>query len=226
MHKQLAIFDKNLNRFSKMRKSLLIALVTLFSVSAFAQDTIIVQTLDFNDITKRRGWGWYYLSTILDDYSRFIVTWKLCPTMKAEDVKTTLDEALLVAETKEPPKLLSDNGSCYISNELADYLQEKEIKHVRGRPLHPQTQGKIERYHRSMKNVVKLDNYFSPGQLEEKLKEFVHYYNYERYHESINNLTPAEVYYGKEAQKLKQRKLIKNRTLNARKKQYQKFSLN
>ena len=209
-----------------MRKSLLIALVTLFSVSAFAQDTIIVQTLDFNDITKRRGWGWYYLSTILDDYSRFIVTWKLCPTMKAEDVKTTLDEALLVAETKEPPKLLSDNGSCYISNELADYLQEKEIKHVRGRPLHPQTQGKIERYHRSMKNVVKLDNYFSPGQLEEKLKEFVHYYNYERYHESINNLTPAEVYYGKEAQKLKQRKLIKNRTLNARKKQYQKFSLN
>ena len=71
------------------------------------------------------GWGWYYLSTILDDYSRFIVTWKLCPTMKAEDVKTTLDDALIVADLKNnnPPKLLSDNGSCYISHELADYLQ-------------------------------------------------------------------------------------------------------
>ena len=195
---------------------------------SFEDKTTHVNQMWQTDFTyfKIFGWGWYYLSTILDDYSRFIVTWKLCPTMKAEDVKTTLDEALLVAETKEPPKLLSDNGSCYISHELADYLQEKEIKHVRGRPLHPQTQGKIERYHRSMKNVVKLDNYFSPGQLEEKLKEFVHYYNYERFHESIENLTPAEVYYGKGEQKLKQRKMIKNRTLNARKKQYQKFNLN
>ena len=148
--------------------------------------------------------------------------------MKAEDVKTTLDDALIVADLKNnnPPKLLSDNGSCYISNELSDYLKEKDMKHVRGRPMHPQTQGKIERYHRSMKNVVKLDNYFSPGQLEEKLKEFVQYYNYQRYHESINNLTPAEVYYGKKEQKLKQRQMIKNKTLNARKKQYQKFNLN
>ena len=92
--------------------------------------------------------------------------------------------------------------------------------------MHPQTQGKIERYHRSMKNIVKLDNYFSPGQLEEKLKEFVHYYNYERFHESINNLTPAEVYYGKGEKKLKQRKMLKTKTLMARKKQYQKFNLN
>ena len=92
--------------------------------------------------------------------------------MKAEDVKDTLDEALLASKVSEKskPKLLSDNGSCYISNELAEYLAEKNMKHVRGRPLHPQTQGKIERYHRSMKNVVKLDNYYSPGQLEEKLK--------------------------------------------------------
>ena len=68
------------------------------------------------------------------------------------------------------------------SNKLAEYLDQKDMKHVRGRPLHPQTQGKIERYHRSMKNVVKFDNYFSPGQLEVKLKEFVQYYNFERYH--------------------------------------------
>ena len=125
-----------------------------------------------------------------------------------------------------PPKLLSDNGSCYISNELAEYLGNQNMEHIRGRPLHPQTQGKIERYHRSMKNVVKLDNYFSPEQLERKLNEFVEYYNYKRYHESLQNLTPAEVYYGKGEVKLKQRKKTKIRTLKARKKQYQKFKLN
>jgi len=69
--------------------------------------------------------------------------------------------------------------SSYIFNERAEYLQERNMYHVRGRPLHPKTQGKIERYYRSMKNVVKLDNYFSPGQLEAKLDEFVKYYNHQ-----------------------------------------------
>ncbi len=176
---------------------------------------------------KIYGWGWYYLSTILDDYSRFIVSWELCSSMKAGDVKSTLDKALSTVEVSydNPPKLLSDNGSCYISHELAEYLQERNIHHIRGRPLHPQTQGKIERYHRSMKNIVKLDNYYSPGQLETKLEEFVRYYNYHRYHESLQNLTPAEVYFGKDKKKLKQRELTKNRTLKARKKQFYKNQL-
>jgi len=100
------------------------------------------------------------------------------------------------------------------------------MKHVRGRPLHPQNQGKIERYHRSMKNIVKLDNYFSPEQLEAKLKEFVHYYNFERYHESLENVTPTEVYFGTANRKLKQRKMTKKKTMKARKNQFQNFNLN
>jgi len=103
------------------------------------------------------------------------------------------------------------------------YIGEKNMKHIRGRSLHPQTQGKIERYHRSMKNIVKLDNYFSPGQLEEKMKEFVQYYNYERYHESLKNVTPSEVYFGTSERKLRKRKMTKNSTLKDRKKQYQNF---
>jgi putative transposase len=197
---------------------------------SFHDKTTAVNQMWQTDFTyfKIYGWGWYYLSTILDDYSRYIVTWKLCSTMKAEDVKDTLDEALLASNVPEKarPKLLSDNGSCYISHELAEYLDDKDMKHVRGRPLHPQTQGKIERYHRSMKNIVKLDNYFSPGQLEEKLKEFVHYYNFERYHESLQNVTPSEVYFGTAYRKIKQRKMTKSRTLKERKKQYQNFNLN
>jgi transposase InsO family protein len=191
---------------------------------SFHDKTTSVNQMWQTDFTyfKIYGWGWYYLSTILDDYSRFIVSWELCSSMKAADVKSTLDKALHTVDlpNNRPPKLLSDNGSCYISHELAEYLQDRNIHHVRGRPMHPQTQGKIERYHRSMKNVVKLDNYFSPGQLEAKMEEFVKYYNYQRYHESLQNLTPAEVYFGTGQKKLKQRKLIKNRTLNARKKQF------
>ena len=197
---------------------------------SFHDKTTAVNQMWQTDFTyfKIFGWGWYYLSTVLDDYSRFIVSWKLCSTMKSEDVKDTLDEALLASgvDQKTRPKLLSDNGSCYISHELAEYLGNENMKHVRGRPLHPQTQGKIERYHRSMKNVVKLDNYFSPGQLEAKLKEFVYYYNFERYHESLQNVTPAEVYFGTANRKLKQRKMTKIKTLKARKNQFQKINLN
>jgi len=197
---------------------------------SFHDKTTAVNQMWQTDFTyfKIFGWGWYYLSTVLDDYSRYIVNWKLCATMKAEDVKETLDEALFASNVPEKnrPKLLSDNGSCYISNELAEYLDQKDMKHVRGRPLHPQTKGKIERYHRSMKNVVKLDNYFSPGQLEAKLKEFVHYYNFERYHESLENATPAEVYFGTANRKLKQRKMTKEKTMKARKNQFQKINLN
>jgi len=146
--------------------------------------------------------------------------------MKTEDVKQILDEALLVAQTHALPKLLTDNGSCYLSVEIAEYLSDRNMKHVRGRPLHPQTQGKIERYHRSVKNVVKLDNYYRPGQLEHKMKQFIQYYNYESYHESINNLTPSEVYYGTGERKLRRRKRIKQQTLIERKKQNQNIYLN
>ena len=94
------------------------------------------------------GWGWFYLSTILDDYSRYIIAWKLCTTMKAADVTDTLELALEAsgcdsAAVVHKPRLLSDNGSSYVAADLADYLDDKGMDHVRGAPHHPQTQGKI-----------------------------------------------------------------------------------
>ena len=168
------------------------------------------------------GWGWYYLSTILDDYSRYIIAWELCPTMKALDVTQTIDKALHEASITSGtmPRLLSDNGPCYIGNELAEYLDEKEMHHVRGKPLHPQTQGKIERYHRTMKNVVKLENYYSPDELRYRLREFVNYYNHNRYHESLDNLTPADVYFGRREKRLAEREKIKRTTMKNRRKNY------
>lgn len=114
------------------------------------------------------------------------------------------------------PRLLSDNGPCYLSNDLKDYLKRKHIEHTHSAPYHPMTQGKIERYHRSMKNIVNLQNYFLPGKLETEIANFVDYYNHRRYHESLDNLTPADVYFGRAQEVLSKRDEIKQRTLRQR----------
>jgi len=172
------------------------------------------------------GWGWFYLSTILDDYSRYIITWKLCTTMKAKDVTDTLELALEVsgcndATVVHKPRLLSDNGSSYVAAHLAEYLDDKGMDHVRGAPHHPQTQGKIERWHQTMKNRVLLENYYLPGDLERQIGAFVDHYNNQRYHESLANLTPADVYHGRGARILRMREEIKKQTIRNRRLQHQ-----
>jgi putative transposase len=167
------------------------------------------------------GWraeGWFYLSTILDDFSRFIVAWKLCATMKAEDVTDTLDLALTAsgldqAKLIHRPRLLSDNGSSYISADLAKWLDGQDMEHVRGAPYHPMTQGKIERWHQTLKNRILLENYYLPGDLETHIEAFVADYNDRRYHESIDNLTPADVYFGRGQTVLIERERIKRQTI-------------
>jgi transposase InsO family protein len=190
----------------------------------FKDKTTRVNQMWQTDFTyfKVIGWGWYYLSTVLDDYSRYIVSWELCSSMTSKDVERSIDRALVSSamDKSNPPKLLSDNGSCYISNNLASYLGSIGMDHVRGAPNHPQTQGKIERYHRSMKNVVKLEHYYSPGELKQRLAEFVNYYNNHRYHESLQNVTPADVYFGRDKQILKKRNLMKQKTMEKRRKLY------
>ena len=135
--------------------------------------------------------------------------------MRSDDVERVVLKALAITglSIDERPKLLSDNGSCYISGDLKEFLKEQSITHVRGKPLHPQTQGKIERYHRTMKNIIKLEHYYSPEELEAHIAEFVYYYNNHRYHESLNNVTPADVYFGRDQEILARREIIKQRTL-------------
>lgn len=190
---------------------------TIMSASdKFKQPTIRVNELWRTDFTyfKIVGWGWYFLSSILDDYSRYIITWKLYTSMTAGDVKDLLDKAISLTGVKEvpvrhKPRLLSDNGPCYLSGELRDYLKQQEMQHTRGAPYHPMTQGKIERYNRSMKNEVKLNNYYFPDELTKKISKFVDYYNNHRYHESLNNVTPADVYFGRSNEIVKRREEIK-----------------
>lgn len=96
------------------------------------------------------------------------------------------------------------------------------MKHTRGRPYHPQTQGKIERWHRLLKNQILLENYYLPGELETRIGRFVDYYNNERYHESLNNLTPADVYYGRGESILARREQIKLNTMAMRRKMHER----
>ncbi len=203
------------------------AYVLMSASDSFNNPTRRVHELWQTDFTYFRiiGWGWYYLSTILDDYSRYIIAWKLSATMAATDVEETLDQALAATgvqsvPVRHRPRLLSDNGPAYVSSQLRDYLSEQGMTHTRGAPYHPMTQGKIERYHRSMKAVVKLDHYYFPWQLEAALRTFVAYYNNERYHESLDNVTPADVYFGRQQTVLSARQRIKQHTMQKRKKEF------
>ena len=228
---QIFISESSVYRILKVRDLITTpAHVFLSAGDEFTNKTGFVHQMWQTDFTyfKILGWGWYYLSTVLDDYSRYIVHWELCEGMKVEDVKRTVDRAIDKAKikTKQRPRLLSDNGSCYIAAELKEYLKDThDMNQVHGRPFHPQTQGKIERYHRTMKNVVKLDNYYCPEELIRALEKFVYIYNNERYHESLQNLTPADVYYGRGDAILKERKRIKLECFKNRKIEYQKFKL-
>lgn len=175
------------------------------------------------------GWGWMYLSTVLDDFSRYIIAWKLCTNMRAEDVTDTLDLALAAsgcdsATVLHKPRLLSDNGPSYIAGELAEYIEARKMSHVRGAPCHPQTQGKIERWHQTLKNRILLENYFLPGDLEAHIETFVEHYNHQRYHESLANVTPADAYFGRAPAIIKLRERIKRQTIDHRRLQHRKFA--
>ena len=148
----------------------------------------------------------------------YIIAWKLCTTMKVEDVTATLDLALKAsgldqAKVIHRPRLLSDNGSSYIAADLAKWLDGQNMEHVRGAPYHPMTQGKIERWHQTLKNRILLENYYLPGDLEAQIEAFVVDYNHLRYHESIGNLTPADVYFGRGQTILIERERIKRQTI-------------
>jgi putative transposase len=203
------------------------AFIVIKAADTFKDKTTAPNQLWQTDFTylKVIGWGWFYLSTVLDDFSRYIVAWKLCANMKAEDVTATLEQALQAsgldqAKPTDRPRLLSDNGSSYVAGDLAQWLGDRNIKHLRGAPYHPMTQGKIERWHQTLKNRILLENYFLPGDLDAQIAVFVDDYNHHRYHESIDNLTPADVYFGRGPTILAEREKIKRQTIANRRLQH------
>lgn len=165
------------------------------------------------------GWGWFYLISILDDYSRKIISWKIQNSMTAEDFIEVIDDACEKAglDRNDMPNLVSDRGPALISGDLKDYLNDQDIHHILASPYHPQTNGKIERYHKSLKSKVKLNIYACPNELKAEVGKFISFYNRKRYHESLGNVTPDDVFYGRREKIVKAREEKRRLTLMRRK---------
>jgi putative transposase len=167
------------------------------------------------------GWGYYYLVTVMDDYSRFILAWKLQKDMSSNSLIEVVQEAVDATGMTDVPvedrtKLLSDNGAGYVSRSFRNYLRLVGIGHILAAPFHPQTNGKVERYQQSLKREVNQLPYELPSQLERAIADFVDYYNYRRYHKALGNVTPADVLYGKREEIMERRKEVQIQTINRR----------
>lgn len=166
-------------------------------------------------------WGWYYLVTVMDDYSRFILAWELKSDMAASSLIDVVQKAVDFTGMTDVPvedrtALLSDNGAGYLSRQFSEYLRLVGVRHIVASPYHPQTNGKIERYHRTIKGDIKLVPYDMPSELKKAIQAFIDYYNYRRYHEGLGDVAPYDVYMGKHLEIIQRRKEAKSRTLQKR----------
>jgi transposase InsO family protein len=167
------------------------------------------------------GWGYYYLVTVMDDYSRFILAHKLQRDMTADSLLEVVQEAIDATGMDDVPvrdrtKLLSDNGSGYVSRAFREYLQQVGIRHVLASPYHPQTNGKLERYHRTLKTEVNQVPYELVSELAKAIGTFVEFYNHRRYHKALGNVTPADVLEGQRELILARRKEVQRETFERR----------
>jgi putative transposase len=167
------------------------------------------------------GWGWYYLISVLDDYSRMILAWRLQTDMTADSISEVVQRAvewtgMTEVPVKDRSRLLTDNGSGYLAHALQDHLSMLSIRHIRCAPHHPQTNGKIERFHETLKSRVNLLVYTSPDEPRRAIGEFIEFYNHRRYHEGIGNVAPADLYYQRRQTILERRAEQKRSTIGDR----------
>jgi putative transposase len=167
------------------------------------------------------GGGWYYLISVLDDYSRFILAGDLKRDRTAQSISEVVQQAVEWTGMEQGPledrtRFLSDRGPGFLARALEDYLRRLEIRHIYCSPCHAQTNGKLERFHETLKARLNLLVFTSPEALRAAMAEFIEFYNHRRYPEGIGNVTPADVYYGRGEEILQRRKEQKQETMDRR----------
>ena len=173
------------------------------------------------------GWGWGYLSTVLDDFSRFIVAWKLCATMKALDVTATLDLALAASGLDQMtvvhrPRLLSDNGSSYVATRPCRLAGSSRTSSMSAAPLSiRRPRARSSAGIRRSRTASCSSTTTCPAISNARSRPSSTHYNHARYHESLGNLTPADVYFGRAEAILLERERIKRQTIANRRLQHQ-----
>ena len=168
------------------------------------------------------GWGYYYMVTVMDDYSRFILSWRLQVDMTSPSLIEVVQDAvdstgMTDVRVEDRTRLLSDNGSGYISRAFQEYVQLVGIRHIFAAPYHPQTNGKLERYHQTLKRSVNQVPYEVPRDLQCAISEFVNFYNFRRYHKALKDITPSDMLAGRRDQILERRREARVRSLQRRK---------
>jgi transposase InsO family protein len=134
----------------------------------------------------------YYLCTVLDGCSRYIVSWDL------REQLTTTELEIIIEKGREAfpnvkPRVISDNGPQFISSDFKQYIRLTGMSHVRISPYYPQSNGKIERYHRTIKSdTIRVTPPSTYEEAKRQITKFVAYYNEERLHSALNYVTPAD----------------------------------
>jgi len=170
------------------------------------------------------AWGWYHDGGVLDDRSRFLLHHELRPHEKADDAVEVYEGAVAFAKRTHgyaARRIVTDHGKCFEASHTQDYLATENIRPIYARSHHPQTVGKLERLHRTMKEYVNLHVPDNPWQLSGSIDEFYRYYNYERPHESLQNVAPADVYFGRADAILERRRQLQVRTMQDRRQRYE-----
>lgn len=171
---------------------------------------------------------WYYLVDILDGYSRFLVHWRLNVTMTADTVTFAVQEALEGIPRPRPgePQIVHDRGGQFLSAEWRQFVQGAEVTDIRTRVAHPQSNGRLERLHRTHREegliAEELGDYY---QAQERMADWSHYYNYHRPHTSLHYLRPIDYYRGDPAARLAERQEKLAQALEVRKQYWQTYDV-
>jgi len=142
----------------------------------------------------------YYLCSVLDGYSRFIVHWDLRESMRETDIEIILQGA----KEKHPqarPRIITDNGPQFIARDFKEFIRISGMTHVRTSPYYPQSNGKLERWHKSLKaECIRPGTPLTPQDARRRIEQYVDHYNTVRLHSAIGFITPADMLAGRQTE--------------------------